>query len=123
MTPQELELFWAKATRVTALRQPLGPACARELLEAGLTDWQLQWLITEYMKRTAFPTAQDLWDYVAETQAAVPDDLVCGAHLSGHPQVIALADELETLDGAWFEDEAALERAANLKATLKEVLR
>jgi hypothetical protein len=125
MKSPELVAFWKARSSGRPDTRSLRQDAADLVVTAsvGLTDWQLQWLIVEYMKTTAFPTAQDFCAYARETRESVPEDLVCGAHLSGHPQVIALADELETLRAAWFEDERAQARAENIARTLKEVLR
>lgn len=78
--------------------------------------------LREYLAESAFPNVLDFLDWAGKVKETLPDDLVCAAYLDGDPSLVAMADDLETLRGAWFPDEADKERQALLEQRLRRAL-
>ncbi|KKL28212.1 hypothetical protein LCGC14_2377410 [marine sediment metagenome] len=64
------------------------------------SNHQLVWAMQLYAKETVYPNLPDFEDWMK--RETVPEELVCAAYLSEAPEIIKLADQLETLQGAWF---------------------
>lgn len=71
---------------------------------------QLVWAMQRYAKETVYPNLPDFEEWMARQE--FPEELVCAAYLTEEPEVMKLADNLETLLGAWFpgpEEEEQIE--------------
>ncbi len=74
----------------------------RRIDELELSKHQLVWGMQLYAKETLYPNLADFEDWLGRQE--LPDEIVCAAYLSEEPEIIRLADHLETLQGAWFPD-------------------
>ena len=64
------------------------------------SNHQFVWAMQLYAKETVYPNLPDFEDWMK--RETVPEELVCAAYLSEEPEIVKLADQLETLQGAWF---------------------
>jgi len=95
-------------------------AAALEELAKGLGQHVAAHALACYLAESAFPNVLDFLEWTKVM--TFPDDLVCAAYLDGDPSLVAMADDLETLRGAWFPDEADKERIALLEQRLRRAL-
>ncbi len=63
---------------------------------------QLVWGMQLYAKETNYPNLPDFEEWLGRQE--LPEEIVCAAYLSEEPEIVKLADHLETLQGAWFPD-------------------
>lgn len=81
---------------------------------------QAKWAIYCYSEETIYPSVFDITDWLAGQE--LPEEVVCAAYLSEEPGIVRLADQLETLVGAWFPDEDSREQEEELRRKLRKVL-
>ena len=93
-----------------------------EELSMSLGQQVAAYALREYLAESAFPNVLDFLDWAGKVKETLPDDLVCSAYLDGDPSLVAMADDLETLRGAWFPDEQDKERLALLEQRLRRAL-
>lgn len=89
-------------------------------LEAKHGLHQLIWAMNGYAKTTPYPNLRDLADWIGRQE--LPEEVVCAAYLSGEPSIVRLADELETMLGAWFPEADDEEEIQRLRERLGKVL-
>ena len=102
----------------TGLTRP--QAAALEELAKSIGQHVAAHALACYLAESAFPNVYDFLEWAK--QQTFPDDLVCSAYLDGDPALVAMADDLETLRGAWFPDEGDKERLALLEQRLRRAL-
>ena len=97
---------------------------SKKLVNYQLPEAQLRLLLKQYRKETAFPMFNDFCYYMENRFASndVPENVSCAGFLSGNEAFIRLADELETLRGAWVPTEATEYRITQLRAALSRLL-
>lgn len=76
--------------------------------------------VRRYGKTTEYPNLRDLAEWIAAQ--GLPEELVCTAYLTEQPEIVAMADELETLLAAWFPTTDTDEQVEALRAKLGRVL-
>lgn len=94
-----------------------------KLANYDLPEPQLRLLLRQYKQETPYPIFGDFCFYLENRFAAddVPDPLSCSAFLSGNKALIKLAEEYETLKGAWQPNIDTDIRMAQIINTLSEV--
>ena len=97
-------------------------AAALEELAKSLGQHVAAYALREYLAESAFPNVLDFLDWAGKVKETLPDDLVCAAYLDGDPSLVAMADDLETLRGAWFPDEQDKERIFAMEQKLRRAL-
>ncbi len=94
-----------------------------ELQRVRLLDFpdnQLSWAMGRYTKDTLYPNLPDFEEWLGKQE--LPEDLVCAAYLTEEPEIVKLADDLETLLGAWFPGTEEEEQIEELRRRLGAVL-
>lgn len=81
---------------------------------------QAKWAIRCYGEDTVYPNISDFADWLRGQQ--LPEEIICAAYLTEEPEVLRLADQLETLAGAWFPDDDSKEQEEELRRKLRKVL-
>jgi hypothetical protein len=56
--------------------------------------------IREYARQMPSPSVRDFESWLAAQE--LPDEVVCAAYLTEDPEIVKMAEKLETLRGAWF---------------------
>ncbi len=72
----------------------------RRVEEMETSKHKLVWAMQLYAKETVYPNLPDFEEWLGRQE--LPEELVCAAYLSEEPEIVKLADQLETLQGAWF---------------------
>lgn len=98
----------------------------RRLLE-GLDDSfhlsQIEWMIKRYFEHVSmYPSITDFVKDFVPSLPEVPEGVVAAAFNSGVNELVDLAEEYETLRGAWFESEDTVEKANAIEAKLTAAL-
>jgi len=82
---------------------------------------RLVWAIQCYSQEAVLPRMRDFEEWLGG-QKDFPDAPVCAAYLSGDPEIVALADRLETLRAAWFPEEGTAKEIKDLEIRLKGLI-
>jgi len=82
---------------------------------------RLVWAIQCYAQEAVLPRIRDFEEWLSG-QKDFPDAPVCAAYLSGDPEIVALADSLETLRAAWFPEEDTARAIKDLEGRLKGLI-
>jgi len=90
-------------------------------------EYQAKWIICRYDLEDPLPTISKFSEWLSKNFSGdlpenLPEELSCAAYLTEEPEVIRLADQLETLEGAWFPDESTIEQVKELRRKLTEAL-
>lgn len=123
MEPERIsELWWGVFPDLPKRR--LSFIDTNDLDSLYLTEAQFHYLLLEYKKDTFFPNIRMFISWVEQRlrNLDVPEDLSCRAYLSKNPTFIAMAEDLETLAGAWYPDKETNEHCDALRASLREAL-
>jgi len=112
---------WQRLCRKAGLMPTTRDLNSLAILFENYGKHQAKWAIYCYSEETIYPTVPDITDWLSGQQ--LPAEVVCAAYLSEEPEVIRLADQLETLAGAWFPDEDSKGQEEELRRKLQKVLR
>ncbi len=96
---------------------------SNELQRVRLLDFpdnQLVWAMGRYTKDTLYPNLADFEEWLGKQE--LPEDLICAAYLTEEPEIVKLADDLETLLGAWFPGPEEEEQIEELRRRLGAVV-
>ncbi len=95
-----------------------------EMRGGPVDDAQIKWAISEYVRQTGYPSVQDFKSFLEtlQTKDDLPDPVVAGAYLTGRPMLIRMADDLVTLQAAFFPTADTESRIESLRARLKGAL-
>lgn len=92
----------------------------QRVAELEMPSHQLVWAMKQYAATTLYPNLRDLEEWVARQE--LPEEVVCAAYLTEEPEFVRLADDLETLLGAWFPSPEIEERIEELRKRLWSAL-
>ena len=83
-------------------------------------DVQFEWALKEYLTEAPFPLVADFVQWADDCEA--PDPVICKAFMNGNEQVVEMAQELHTLQQAWFPTEHTKKRIKLLEGSLTYAL-
>ncbi len=87
-----------------------------------ITEAQFRWSMNFYLTETAYPHLGSFIEFVEELlkRGEIPESLICMAFLSDNSTLIQIAEDLNTLSGAWYPDEQTKQTLDELRASLQE---
>ena len=87
-------------------------------LEVG--ENRFRYAIREYSREMPSPSLKDFESWLVGQE--LPDEVVCAAYLTEDPEIVRMAERLETLRGAWFPTPETVEEIGELERRLKGLL-
>lgn len=112
------EALWRKHIGTTITKRDVWAINALEL-----DEHQVGWLLSSYKIKTPYPNPKDFISFAsAMDEYDIPDSLSCAAYLSKNEKLMELADELETLRGAWDVDRETENRMQSIRKELEAIL-
>src|SRR3990167_320161 len=90
-----------------------------ELAEADGEN-RMRYAIQQYAKEMPSPSVKDFESWLAGQE--LPDEAVCAAYLTEDPEIVRMAEKLETLRGAWFPSAETEDEIHELESRLKGLL-
>lgn len=121
MTSRIMEAWVDLAWKNSGTRLTLNEREAETILrETHLEEPQIVWAIGQYTKLTLYPSVADFRNWLQGIE--VPSTLMAIALQSEDPTAIGLAEELQTLQGAWFPTEDTVARKEELEQRLKALV-
>ncbi len=92
----------------------------RQIEEMDVPPHQLVWAMNHYAKEMLYPNLPDFKEWLGKQD--LPEELICAGYLTEEPEIVKLADALNTLLGSWWPDPGTLEDVEELRRKLGQVL-
>lgn len=99
----------------------IGSRESQRLESYGLSESQLIWSLRQYSEYNPYPSISDYCFYLEQQLPDMPQAISCAALLSGNKSLIALADELESLLGAWVPNAETEIRITEIRNKLSKI--